>query len=866
MTPMLLQYFRTKEENPDCILFFRVGDFFEAYGQDAEIFARESEITLTSKDAGSGNKIPMAGVPFFAVDQYLNSLVSKGYRVAICDQVEDPKKAKGLVKREVVRIVSSGTLFDPEVLDGLSNNFLAVIYRAENGVTFAFCDISTGEFKIVEQNGIDPAKIKDELAKWAPSELFVDLKLAEYDSLIEYLDAEKLSYRFADSFPTQQQAIESIKNEFNTEQFSSMEIAGSAAAIIVAAFLIDYIHLTQKQNHFTLKQPVFHVNSDYAVIDSVSRKNLELLATVSTGERKGSLLWAMDETLTPMGARLLKNIVLTPLLSKKAIEERLDSVEELVDNWSMLSELRTALKSIRDLERLFAKVTFSSANARDLKAISASLSMIPQLKKPLSEAKSPLLKRLSSMELLTEVVELIESSIVEEPPATLRDGGIISDSYSPELKALRSISRNGKNYIAEMEISERESTGIKSLKIGFNQVFGYYIEVTKQNLKLVPETYIRKQTIANGERFITEQLKKYESEVLGAQERIKGLEFELFNSILKELMRYGNRVRNAASSIAMLDLLASFATTASSYGYTRPEIFEDHTFEIHAGAHPVAQRTVSDIFVNNDLILPSDSRVAIVTGPNMSGKSTFLRQNALIAIMAQMGSFVPASSAKIGVIDKFFTRVGATDDLHLGQSTFMVEMLETANILNNATSNSLVILDEIGRGTSTYDGMSIAQAVIERLNSIGAATLFATHFHELTNLEKNHKGIINLRVAVKENAGEVIFLHKILHGASDKSYGIYVAELAGFPDSVLKRAEEILSELETRTTKVESRSEEPKQALQLSLFANSEEHPFIEELKNLNVMDMTPMQAINKIFEWQKNINGSKSKTRKKRY
>ncbi len=869
MTPMLLQYFRVKEENPGCLLFFRVGDFFETYGEDAETSSRELEITLTAKDSGEGNKIAMAGVPFFALDQYLHTLVNKGYRVAVCDQVEDPKKAKGLVKREVVRIVSSGTVTDPGVLDGSKNNYLMCLFYRMQKASFAVCDISTGEFNVSQIETADLNIVREELERWRPSEVLLDISLNE--SLIpDYLLSEKIPYSFVPAFPSLPESHEIIKKCFKLDTIDCLEISSSQESLLCCASLVSYLVDTQKSTLLTLRRPKFFIKSDYAVIDSTSKKNLELIETIVGRERKGTLLWALDETLTSMGARLLRNWILSPLIDIKPIQERLDAVGELISSWNTLSLLRDYLKNIQDIERLLSKAVFASANARDLYALGRSLKMVPDIKVLLSKCKSQLLQRMSLMNGMEELTAYLESSILENPPATLRDGGMICDSFSAELAELRSIRHNAKSFIAELEERERERTSIKSLKIGFNQVFGYYIEVTKNNLKNVPENYIRKQTISTGERYITEELKNYESKVLGAEERIKALEFELFNLVRLEVLKYSEMLREVAANIAVADVLLSFAIVSSTYGYSRPEIIEDTVIEIKDGSHPVVERILSSVFVKNDLFLDGDNSLSIITGPNMSGKSTYLRQTALIAIMAQIGCFVPASFAKIGIVDRFFTRVGATDDLHLGQSTFMVEMLETSNILNNATGRSLVILDEIGRGTSTYDGMSIAQAVAESLYAdIGARALFATHFHELTSLADRYEGISNRRVAVRETSGEVVFLHRILKGASDKSYGIYVAKLAGFPENVLQRAQDILDHLEASACEndtsleqqsyvsekepVKYRKKEPKQ--QLTFFAGSDSNPVIDEIRKLNIMEMTPLQALNKIYSWQISIN-----------
>ena len=858
MTPMLLQYFRVKEENPDCLLFFRVGDFFEMYGEDACISSRELEITLTSKDSGGGTKIEMAGVPFFAVDQYLHTLVNKGYRVAVCDQVEDAKKAKGLVKREVIRIVSSGTVTDPTVLDKSSNNYLCAARWRNKKCILAVCDISTGDFFVSETNAQDLTVIQEELDRFRPSEILLDVTLADTE-IADYLESQKIIYRLIGNFPDLSSSAALIKKCFNLQTLDSLEISSSQDALSVCAQLIEYLNNTQKSNLLTLRRPKFYLKSDFAIIDSISKKNLELVETIIGKERRGSLLWALDETQTSMGARLLKNWILTPLIKAESIKERLDAVTELINNWTLCEKLKDNLKNIQDIERLLSKAVFASANARDLLALMRSLKTVPEIKKILSNCKCALLTKTALIDSAENLTDYLETSLLENPPATLREGGMIADSFNTELAELRNIRKSGKDYISAMEEREREKTNIKNLKIGFNQVFGYYIEVTKLNIKNIPDNYIRKQTIANGERYITEELKNYESKVLGAEERIKALEFDLFNQIRLEVLKYSEQLQAIASNVAIIDVLLSFANVSSVYGYTKPEISQDCVLDIKEARHPVVERITSSVFVKNDLHLDENNSLSIITGPNMSGKSTYLRQSALIAIMAQIGCYVPANYAKIGIVDKFFTRVGATDDLHLGQSTFMVEMLETANILNNATSKSLVILDEIGRGTSTYDGMSIAQAVVESLyNDIKARALFATHFHELTALAKHYEGISNRRVAVRENDGDIVFLHKILNGASDKSYGIYVAKLAGFPEKVLNRSEEILLLLESsnqtmQTDEIYCKDTPPKSKGQLTFFA-SEPNPVIDEIRKFNVMETTPLEALNKIYKWQRAI------------
>lgn len=866
MTPMLRQYFRLKEENPGCVLFFRCGDFYETYGDDAELASRELEIAKTSKDAGSGQKVAMAGVPFFCVDSYIYALVSKGYKVALADQMEDPKQAKGLVKREVVKILTAGTITEPQVLDSGKNNFLGATY-ARNSQTFAsFCDISTGDFFVVETN---PENLADEIEKWAPAELLLDPSLASSQDILNRLAACEIQYSFIDEFPSEKESLDQLNKYYGFNQISSLDISKKSGSIICCGTILSYVLATQKNAVITLKKPQLYSNKDFASVDAVSKKNLELLETMAGREKKGTLLWAIDASGTAMGKRTLRTWITRPLIIKEQIEERLKAVEALILSYDKLQKLTGTLKNIQDLERLISKAVIGSANPRDLLTLGQSLTETPKISLILKSFDAPLLQKLSDMQNLQELGEHIITSLIDNPPASLRDGGIFKDGFSKELDELRTIRREGRSFIASIEERERVRTGIKNLKIGFNQVAGYYIEISKGNAKYAPSDYMRKQTLANAERYINKELKDYEAKVLGAEERIKSLEYELFNNLRLEAVAHFAAIQDMAAKIGAADVLAGFAFISAQYNYVKPTITEEPILEIINGRHPVVERILNSSFIQNDAVLNSEQRLAIITGPNMSGKSTYLRQNALIALMAQIGCYVPAEKAVVGIVDKFFTRVGATDDLHLGQSTFMMEMLETANILNNATQNSLVILDEIGRGTSTYDGMSIAYAVCEFLYSkIKARTFFATHFHELTSLSEIFKGIINKKVAVKERGGEVVFLHKILDGASDKSYGIYVASLAGFPKDVIEKAKKILEELEKEKTgfsekiitdddrilKNTQNKETPAKRIQLTFF-DSNTNSVADEIRRLNLTEITPIEALNKIYKWQSELN-----------
>jgi len=862
MTPMLVQYFTLKEEHPGALLLFRCGDFYETYGEDAVTASREMDIVLTSKDAGDGKRIEMAGIPYFALDNYLYTLIQKGYKVAICDQVEDPRKAKGLVKREVVRVVSSGTVLEPEMLDRTSHNYIASIVEKDGVIGLALADISTGDFEVTEFPSENLETLSDELERWHPAELLIGLSIADSQAVHRYCNDYRVTRTVVDTLPDAVESEEAIRSHFNIRTLMGTGISDRQCVIVASAVLLRYLRDTQKNNPLSMRIPHFFSGSEYLTIDATSTKNLELIHTIVGRERKGTLLWAIDRTETSMGARLLKNWLCHPLRSISEIESRLNAVEELLAGYDRVRSLKEHLNNISDIERLLTKAVFGTCNARDLNALLSSLEEVPHIREVICSFSSTLLQRFHHMDSHDELRRLLSQALEPSPPATLRDGNIIKEGFHRELDELRNIRRNAREWISRYEDEERSRTGIKSLKVGFNQVFGYYIEVTRTNLKMVPEDYIRKQTIANGERFFSPELKEYETKVLSADERIKNLEYELFSEIRNEVVKHAETIQQTAQAVSVIDVIAGFACNAREFRYCRPEVSSDNILDIKEGRHPVIEKISGKPFVKNDLFMDGSERVNIITGPNMSGKSTYLRQTALITIMAQMGSFVPAKSSRIGVIDRIFTRVGATDDLHLGQSTFMVEMLETSNIINNATESSLVILDEIGRGTSTFDGLSIAWAVVEHLyQKVKAKTLFATHFHELTTLARKHPGIKNRRVAVKETHDEVIFLHRIVSGASDKSYGIYVAKLAGFPEETLNRAQEILEKLEgeKRNGAVFERPEERSfRPVQLTFFEESQ-NPIIDEIRKVNIIETTPLQALNKIYKWQRSIERFKA-------
>lgn len=867
MTPMLKQYFDVKKQYPGCILFFRVGDFFETYGEDAETASRELEIVQTARDNGNESPIPMAGVPHHAVENYLRRLVQKGYKVALCDQVEDPKLSKGLVKREVVRVITAGTILDPQMLDSSRNNYLLSLASGKGGWGMALADVSTGEFLTTRLPIEGVAGVLEEVQAWQPSEILLDLPSFVHERLIEGLEATKIPLSRMEEIISPAEAGEILKSYFGLAVLDGVGLSESQEAARAGAAIIRYLRETQKTSTLPLQLPRAFSQGDCLILDYTTVRNLELTETLVGGRREGSLLWVMDRTVTPMGARLLRRWLERPLIAPEAISSRQDAVEDAISEYSACGRVRKMLSGISDLERITSRVVLGTANARDLLALKNSLDSLPGILAELSPlAKSKKLTDLFiGMDLLEDLRSAIDKSIAEDPPLGLRDGGLIRPGYNRELDELKAVRTSGREFIAHMEEREKERTGIRSLKVGFNNVFGYYIEVTRPNLALVPTDYIRKQTVANGERFISQELKEYEAKVLGADEKIKALEYELFLRIREETGRQAARIQRLAHVLAEVDVLLSFADLAVERNYNRPEITRDGVLAIKAGRHPVVEVVLGGTFVPNDLSLDSvEERFLIITGPNMAGKSTYLRQAALMVIMAQMGSFIPAEAAQIGVVDRVFTRVGATDDLHLGKSTFMVEMSETANILNNATGNSLVILDEIGRGTSTFDGMSLAWAVAEYLaERIRAKTLFATHFHEMTRMEKDLPGIRNYRVEVRENGRAITFLHRIVPGGADRSYGIYVARLAGIPSPVLNRAQEILEELEQKEQREPARGiakrAHPDSGIQLGLF-ESQPHPLLSEIRQVSLDRMTPLEAMLLIDRWKKDLDGEWSR------
>lgn len=864
VTPMMQQYLDMKEQYKDCILMFRLGDFYEMFFDDAILASRELEITLTGRDCGLDQRAPMCGVPYHAVDGYISRLIEKGYKVAICEQVEDPAQAKGIVKREVTRVVTPGTVTDSSMLDEKRNNYLVCIYA--KGIMFglAVVDISTGEFLTTRITwGNTVSKLFDEIAKYDPSEILTNQSLYDSKDIIEQLDNRFNVYisaldeqYFEDSF-THEILLRMLGENQISEETAELSTNASGA-------LMYYLEQTQRAGLEHIQEIIPYKLEEYMTVDHSTRRNLELTETMREKGRKGSLLWVLDRTMTSMGARTLRRWLEMPLVNVADINERLDAVAELKDKFMVRMELRELFKRVYDVERLIGKIVLGNANCRDLIALKNSLMQIPYIEDILSTCTSPLITRNNSlMDRLEDIRDLIEKSIIDDPPVTIKEGGIIKSGYNDEVDRLRRATTDGKQWIAELESSEREKTGIKNLKIGFTRVFGYYLEVTKSYYHLVPDEYIRKQTLTNCERFVTPELKQMEENILGAEGKIIDLEYNLFTQVRDKIASQVGRVKRTAACLAQLDVLSALAETADRENYCKPEVNDKQIIKIDAGRHPVVEKKLNQgEFVPNDTYLDMDeNRLSIITGPNMAGKSTYMRQVALIVLMAQIGSFVPASIAQIGIVDRAFTRVGASDDLAAGQSTFMVEMSEVANILENATSKSLLILDEIGRGTSTFDGLSIAWAVIEYISNkekVGSRTLFATHYHELTELEDKMPGIKNYCVAVKEKGDDIIFLRKIIRGGADGSYGIQVAKLAGVPDVVTDRAKELQKELEAADiNRHRARRRNIPFEGQVDLFyANNTEDKtgkeVLEELKAIDVSTITPLDAMNVLYNLQK--------------
>lgn len=866
LTPMMQQYMEIKDQHKDSILFFRLGDFYEMFFTDAETASRELEITLTGRDCGLAERAPMCGVPYHAADTYISRLISKGYKVAICEQVEDPSVAKGIVKREVIRVITPGTVFDSAMLDERKNNYLMSVYRYGPYFGLSIVDVSTGEFTSTSINwGSTISKLQDEIAKYSPSEIITNSAFYEDVALVNSIRKRFNAYisNFDDEYFKTDFAAEKIRKRFDESELLNSEYE---LAVNAAGALLEYLEQTQKVNLDHIQNINSYKIEEYMVLDISTRRNLEITETMREKSRKGTLLWVLDRTMTSMGGRLLRKWLEQPLINSADINDRLKAVEEFKEKFMLRMELRELLKRVYDIERLMGKVVIGSVNARDLIALKNSIGQVPYIKELLKVCTSESnMRSYGQLDPLTDVYELIDNAIIDDPPLTIREGGIIKTGCNDEVDKHRRAAREGKNWIIALENEQREKTGIKNLKVGFNKVFGYYIEVTKSNYSQVPPEYIRKQTLANCERYIIEELKEIEDAILGAEEKVVELEYQIFQEVRDKVAAQVRRIKNTASCISELDVISSLAEVADRESYSMPEVSEQENIEIIEGRHPVVEKMLDEgSFVPNDTLLDmDDNRLSIITGPNMAGKSTYMRQVALIVLMAQIGSFVPAASAKIGVVDRIFTRVGASDDLASGQSTFMVEMSEVANIINNATPKSLLILDEIGRGTSTFDGLSIAWSVIEYISDkekMGCRTLFATHYHELTDLEGKLTGIKNYCVSVKEDGEDIIFLRKIIRGGADDSYGIQVARLAGVPGYVIDRAKEILKELEAadiskKTLRIRNRI--PIEG-QLDLFSISRNakiaDEIMEELKEVDIQTLTPIDALNFIYKLQQKI------------
>lgn len=872
-TPMMQHYLKTHEEYKDCILFYRLGDFYEMFFDDAKVVSKELELTLTGKSCGAEERAPMCGIPYHAAETYLTRLVKKGYKVAICEQVEDPKLAKGMVKREVTRVVTPGTTLNAQALDETKNNYIMCIAYIGDYYGISSADITTGDYYVTEVDS--ERKLLDEVNKYQPTEIICNE--AFYISGIDIDDMKNrmgiVIYSLDAWYFSDETAQMTLKDHFKVRDLEGLGLADYDSGVVAAGALLKYLYETQKTTLSNLVAIHPYTTGKFMIIDSSTRRNLELVETLREKQKRGSLLWVLDKTRTAMGARTLRSFVEQPLIERTEIEERYDAIDEFNTNAITREEIREYLNPVYDLERLITRVTYQTASPRDLIAFRNSIHMLPPIKTLMSDFQSPLLKRLyEQLDTLDELYELIERSITEEPPLTLHDGGILKEGYNEEVDRLRKAKTDGKSWLADLEAKEREKTGIKNLKIKYNKVFGYYLEVTNSFKDMVPDYFTRKQTLANAERFITPELKELEDVILGAEDKLIVLEYELFREVRQKVADEVVRIQKTAKAVAQIDVFASLATVAEQNNYCRPKLNEKGLIDIKDGRHPVVERMIqNEMFVANDTYLDNGSnRVSIITGPNMAGKSTYMRQSALIVLMAQIGSFVPAKSAKIGIVDRIFTRVGASDDLASGQSTFMVEMSEVANILRNATSNSLLILDEIGRGTSTFDGLSIAWAVVEHISNprlLGAKTLFATHYHELTELEGKLNSVNNYCIAVKEKGDDIVFLRKIVKGGADKSYGIQVAKLAGVPDNVIERAKEIVEELSNnditeivQNISAEGGSKRSKPKLdevdleQISLLDTMDNDTILNELKELDLGQMTPIEAMNKLYELQNKV------------
>lgn len=868
LSPMMQQYFNIKKDYPETILFFRLGDFYEMFFDDAKTASKELDLVLTGRDCGQEERAPMCGVPFHSADGYIAKLVSRGYKVAICEQVEDPSAAKGIVKRDVIRVITPGTVIEGNILEDGVNNYLCSICKTPNETGMCFADISTGEFHITVIGKEDEQeKIINQLSTYSPKEILLNPDASNLDDVIKFIDIrlEACIENADDSKFNFDNATNLILETLKREEISSLDIGRSKVAVCALGAVIDYLRDTQKRTDIEAASDIeYYDSNDFMNLDISARRNLELTKSMMTGDKKHSLLWVIDKTKTAMGKRMLRSWLERPLINVSKITKRQNAVGELLDNTQLRDEVRSVLSGVNDMERLMSRVAYGTANAKELRTLFATLQALPEIKALLLDVSSAQLKSIySNIDLLEDVKELIDRAIVDEPPFSVREGGLIKKGYHAEIDELNEIVNGGASLLAEIEAREKEKTGIPKLKVSYNKVFGYFIEVTNSYKDSVPDHYVRKQTLTNCERYITQELKELEGKVLGAKDKLTALEYEVFCAVRNTVSGESDRIHNTAKALAFLDSFASLAQVAYQNNYCCPQITTDGVIDIKDGRHPVVETLLDNgVFVPNDTLLDKEeNRCAIITGPNMAGKSTFMRQTALITLLAQIGSFVPAKSAKISVVDAIFTRVGASDDLATGQSTFMVEMNEVSTILKNATENSLIILDEIGRGTSTFDGMSIARAVLEfvvKKKSLGAKTLFATHYHELTAMEGMLDGVNNYSIAVKKRGDDITFLRRIVHGGADQSFGIEVAKLAGIPNSVIKRAKVILKELESNKIEIEFKAEasiveEEENDIQYNFKTNSTDD-LLELIKTIDINTLTPIEAMQTLYDLKKKV------------
>ncbi|MFR5874875.1 MAG: DNA mismatch repair protein MutS [Eubacterium sp.] len=868
LSPMMQQYFKIKKEYPGVILFFRLGDFYEMFFDDARTASKELDLVLTGRDCGQEERAPMCGVPFHSADSYIAKLVSRGYKVAICEQMEDPAAAKGIVKRDVIRVITPGTVLESNILEDGVNNYLCSICKGANETGMCFADVSTGEFHItVVSREDEQEKIINQLSTYSPKEIIANAEAAALDDVVKFADVrlEAVFEKLDDSKFDFDNATSLILETMKREEISSLGIGHSKAAVSALGAVIDYLKDTQKRDDIETPSEIeYYDNNDFMALDISARRNLELTKSMMTGDKKHSLLWVIDNTKTAMGKRMLRSWLERPLINVSKITRRQNAVGELFDNTPLRDELRDALAGINDMERLMSRIAYGTANAKELRSLWSTISPLPIIKDALKNSSAAMLKSIeSNIDLLEDIKELVDNAIVEEPPFSVREGGIIKEGFNAEVDELNDIVSGGASLLAEIEAREKEKTGISKLRVSYNKVFGYFIEVTNSYKDMVPEEYIRKQTLTNCERYITQELKDLEGKVLGAKDRLVALEYEVFTTVRTQIAGEVERIQRTAKALASLDSIASLAQVAYTNNYCCPQITTDGVIEIKDGRHPVVETLLDNsVFVPNDTLLDKDkNRCAIITGPNMAGKSTYMRQTALITLLAQIGSFVPAGSARISVVDAIYTRVGASDDLATGQSTFMVEMNEVSTILKNATQNSLIILDEIGRGTSTFDGMSIARAVLEfvvKKKSLGAKTLFATHYHELTAMEGMLDGVNNYSIAVKKRGDDITFLRRIVHGGADQSFGIEVAKLAGIPNSVIRRAKVILKELESNKIDIEFKAEdavveEDNNDIQYNFRTNSTDD-ILELIKTVDINTLTPIEAMQTLYDLKKKV------------